>query len=345
MDKDEPAKSIVLTHVWAIWWWRSVHPQTTADTFRTSICSLGSGPATATEMKTAKVYELRQSMLKPGIPKELPIELLSGAPITGIGPRLTKTRRWMGLVPIGAICAQDGIYICSPEFCFVLIASDIKHICKEPVKRWQQVVILAVLGCELCGTYSRQDTARGFRDRSVQLVNVWQLTTFVGLMTSERGGTLSHDAMRWVIDGLNSPMETVLYLMLCLPPAWGGLGLPRPRSNWFLDVPDHLQRGKRQARIVPDMLWPEFSLIAEYFGKDAHIGHEVPDVERQELAQDMGYSVITFWKEDVSDLRRFNAKARSLASHMGRKLPKPTEDFCKQQRTLLQMLMKHQPWI
>ena len=337
--------SIVLSHVWGIWWWRGVHPHTPADAFRTNICRLGAAPSTAQEMKSAKIPRIRDSQTKRGIPNDLPIELLSGTPVQRKGLSFAKVRQWTGMVPLGSICEAEGLYVCSPEFCFVLIASDIKHICKDSLAHWQHAVILAELGCELCGTYSKQVSARGFRDRDIALISSCQLFTFAGLFAAERGGAMAFEALRWVIDGLNSPMETVLYLMLCLPRAWGGLGFPRPRANWSLEIPPELRKGWDKSHVIPDLFWPEFSLIAEYFGADAHAGKETPDLRRQELEQEMGCNVITFWKDDVKDLGRLNAKARALAKHMGRALPEPSQGFLARQRTLQQMLMGHQRWI
>ena len=337
--------NIILSHVWAIWWWRTARLPQAVDTLRTGICRLEPAPNTHDELKESGVYDMRTRQVQHGIPADLPIELLSGANVTHTSLFLAKIHQWAGPAPIGAICASAGLLVCAPEFCFVLIASDITHICKEPLRRWQHVVILSELGCELCGTYVRRNTPRGFENTRQQLINSWQLFSFVGVMANERGGATAHDALRWVIDGLNSPMETVLYLMLCLPPCWGGLGLCRPRANWSLEVPSELRGSGGQEYIKPDLLWLEYSLIAEYFGEESHTGHEVADIKRDDLAKNMGYEVVTFWKEDILDLGRFNAKGRKLAQRMGRALPKADKKFMTQQQALQRMLMRHQRWI
>ena len=280
-----------------------------------------------------------------GFPRDLPIDLISGTPVARSRLRLIKVRQWTGPVPLGAICTAGNAFVCSPEFCFVLVAGDVKHICQERLSHWQYIVILVELGCELCGTYSKQESVRGFKDRRAPLIGSWQLFSFAGLMANERGGSLAHEAIRWVIDGLNSPMETVLYLMLCAPRKWGSLALPRPLCNVLLDVPEHLWDKTTLRHIRPDFLWPEFCLIVEYNGEDSHEGRGPYDQEKQELAQDMGYKVITFRKQDLYDLGRFNAKARSVARYLGRRLPAASPDFTALQQTLQQMLLKHQRWV
>ncbi|MDO4796944.1 MAG: DUF559 domain-containing protein [Coriobacteriales bacterium] len=248
-------------------------------------------------------------------------------------------------MPLGALCVAGSDFVCSPEFCLVLVACCIRGICQERLADWQYTVVLAELACELCGTYSKQDTKRGFKNRDVPLVNTFQLFAFVTSVNHNRGATRAYEAIRWAVDGLNSPMETALYLMLCLPRMWGGLALPRPRSNWVLDVPSGLWQKTRHRHIMPDLYWPEFALIVEFFGEDAHEGREVPDAERQELAQDMGYKVITFRNDDLQDLRRFNAKAGVVARYLGHELPEVSGSFAGLQGMLQRMLVAHKRWV
>ena len=235
--------------------------------------------------------------------------------------------------------------MCSPEFTFVLVACDIRRICKERLEHWQHVVLLVELACELCGTYSKQNNQRGFRNRRNQLVTTCQMRDFACDVAHERGASLAYEALRWAIDGLNSPMETVVYLMLCLPYRWGGLALPRPRANWSLPIPSKLWNKTRRRHVIPDLFWPEWGLAVEFFGAEFHEGREQEDHERLEIEQDMGLKVITFWKDDVLDLSRFNAKAESVARYLGWQLTSAGAEFAKLQATLQKMLVKHPRWL
>lgn len=317
----------------------------TADSLRTSICDLNETPTTRDELEQAEADTVRLEHIARGIPRDISMDLLTSDAVPHARMAHMKVRRWKGAVPLGAICRAGKCLTCSPEFCFVLIACDIGRVCQEKLKRWQHVVVLAELGCELCGTYSKQDDKRGFKSRRMPLVSMCQMRDFACALAHERGAALAYESLRWVIDGLNSPMETVVYLMLCLPNTCGGLALFRPRANWSIPVPEKLWKKTTRRHVVPDLYWPEQRLAAEFFGKDFHEGHEHDDMERLEIEQDMGLKVVTFWKEDVLDLERFNAKAASVARYLGIELPEADNEFKKLQSTLQQMLVKHQRWV
>lgn len=332
-------------HVWAIWWWRLTHANATVDSLRTDRVLLDTTTALATSLKEAGAYAIRQVQIDRGVPRELMMELVAKGPVPRSHLTHVGIRRWNGYVPLGSICRAGDHFVCSPEFCFVLIACDIRRICQERLDRWQYVVVLAELGCELCGTYSKLDTRRGFKNRSAQLVGTWHMRDFVCGVAHDRGASMAYEALRWVIDGLNSPMETAVYLMLCLQRTWGGLALPRPRANWSLAVPQNLWKKTTRRQVVPDLYWPEYGLAVEFFGEEFHIGREREDRERQEIEQDMGLKIISFWKEDVLDIKRFNAKAESVAQYLGRCLPEADDEFLARQRKLQEMLVKHQRWV
>lgn len=337
--------AIVFGHVWAIWWWRCTHTRATADSLRVNTCSLSQAPTSAKELRAAKIDEIRQSHLARGFPRDLPMDLVAKTAVPRARYVHIKVRCWNGHVPLGAICTAGSQLTCSPEFCYVLVASDIRRICQESLQDWQYSVVLVELGCELCGTYSKQDTARGFKNRLVPLVSAAQMRDFACSLAHERGAGRAYDALRWVLDFLNSPMETVVYLMLCLPRAWGGLELPRPRSNCLLPVPEELWQKTDARHVKPDLYWVEWGLAVEFFGEEYHEGKGQEDLQRQEIEQDMGLKVVTFWKGDLSNLDRFNAKARSVAQYLGRSLPEPSKKFSLCQKQLMDMLVKHRRWI
>ena len=336
---------LIFGHIWAVWWWRLAHGNATANDLRTNICSLPSDQSVALALKGTGAEETRRLHVGRGIPRDLPLEVVSKGSVPHARLSHAVIRRWNGYVPVGSICAAGDHLVCSPEFCLVLVACDIRSICQERLERWQYVLVLVELGCELCGTYSKSNDRRGFKNRNVQLVGTWQMRDFVCGIAHERGASLAYEALRWVIDGLNSPMETVVYLMLCLPRLWGGLALPRPRANLSLPVPMELWRKAKRRNVVPDLYWQEYGLAVEFFGEDFHTGTEHEDMERQETEQDMGLKVVTFWKEDVLDLRRFRAKADSIAHYLGMRLPEASDQFLAAQAKLQQMLVRHQRWI
>lgn len=335
--------TVVLGYVWGIWWWRCADSRIDVDPLRVPFSKLPTSQVKIAELRKAGLDKFRESCEMRGIPRTLPVDIV----VCGDSPcprtREVQVHRWNGFLPQWFLCGVgEDYFVCAPEFCFIMVAGNIRSIMREHVRKWQYVVALVELGCELCGMYSLQNTRRGFKDRTRPLTSSKNLYAFAGRVTHERGTSMVFAALPWVVDGMRSPMETVLYLMLCAPRKWGSLALPRPLCNVLLDVPEHLWDKTTLRHIRPDFLWPELCLIVEYNGEDSHEGRGPYDQEKQELAQDMGYKVITFRKQDLYDLGRFNAKARSVARYLGRRLPAASPDFTALQQTLQQMLLKHQ---
>lgn len=339
---------MVLTwgYVWGIWWWRSTGQSMDTDRLRTPLHKVPSPESLCDAISKEEAMTLHDKGVSCGIPQSIPMDVV----VTGTRPRIQNrcfvVHQWNGFVPAGSLCnTGSNNYVCSPEFCLVQIARYIRRLITACIQPWQYTVIFAELACELCGTYSKQNTPVGFKERYKPLTSVGALMVFCGRMAFEPGANMVRKALAWTLDGLNSPMETVLYLLLCLPRSYGGLEIPRPFSNFRLEVPQELWPKTHLRHVVPDLYWPETSLIVEHNGKDSHDGHGIEDQERVEIAQDMGHKVITFRKEDLFDKRRFAAKAQSVARALGRELPEATEQFNDLQSTLLNMLLRHERWI
>lgn len=332
-------------YVWGIWWWRMTGQSMDPNRLRTNLVTIVSSIKSAEDLRTPVFQKLRDNGLKSGIPQGVPVDIVVAGRRIHVHNKCFVVHQWNGFVPIQSICATNDNYVASPEFCLLQTACIIKRVVTTRLCPWQYTVILAELVCELCGTYSKQNTTRGFKQRKNTLTNTALLTTFCGRIAHEPGASALRKALSWAVDGLNSPMETTLYLLLCLPKRYGGMELPRPLANPPIDVPEELWNKTRLRCIIPDLLWPETNLIVEYNGQEFHDERAVQDQERQELAQDMGYVVVTFRKDDLYDRRRFMAKAQSVAKHLHLKLPPSTTKFEQLQKLLHDMLLRHERWV
>ncbi|MCL2632516.1 MAG: hypothetical protein FWD45_05480 [Coriobacteriia bacterium] len=142
-------------------------------------------------------------------------------------------------VPVGSLInCGDGLVVSSPEFCFFQMASRLS------------LVKLIELGYEFCGVYSlvaEKDAGRlasddntagesldnssmGFYTRH-PLTSVRKLKAYVSHMSNAHGQKKAARAVRFIIDGSASPMETILSMLLTLPKKLGGYGLPKPSLN------------------------------------------------------------------------------------------------------------------
>lgn len=114
---------------------------------------------------------------------------------------------------------HQGLYVCAPELCFALLG------------RGGQMLPLARLGLELCGTYSLMPDQSGRYCTSFALTDKRRLSAFLGLMGRRHGLTVARKALGLVADGSGSPRETSLFLALTAPVRMGGYGLWRPELN------------------------------------------------------------------------------------------------------------------
>lgn len=111
---------------------------------------------------------------------------------------------------------RQELYVCTPELCFALLG------------RGGQMLPLARLGLELCGTYSLTPDQSGRYCTSFALTDKRRLSAFLGLMGRRHGLTMARKALGLVADGSGSPRESSLYLALTAPVRMGGYGLKRP---------------------------------------------------------------------------------------------------------------------
>lgn len=333
-------------YVWGIWWWRNTGKSMDPSRIRTQLCTIPTILEGAGDLSDPSMQDLRDRGLASGIPLGIPCDIVIASRRVNARSRRFDVHQWNGFVPAGSICSASGdTFVASPEFCLLQVASQLGRLVSTTLRPWQLTVILTELVCELCGTYSKQNTARGFKDRTLPLTTIGQLLVFCGRMAFEPGCGALRRAVAWAVDGLNSPMETVLLMLLCLPKAYGGLEFPRPLANPSIPVPRELWVKTGRRHIVPDLFWPEANLMVEFNGKEPHEERGILDQERLELAQDMGYAVITFRKEDLYDRKRFTAKAQSVAKHLGHELPRQSAKSRELQTLLSDMLLRHERWV
>lgn len=227
-----------------------------------------------------------------------------------------ESRLWGTVVPSGAFYRDGDIYVSSPEFVFLQMASRIT------------LVQLVALGCELCGTYvllPKDRTHPGAIDdypkRRDPLTSVKRLQAFVEKAVDGKGRTQALRALRYVAEASRSPMETMTYMLLCLPPMIGGYGLPKPIINAHIDLDDEGKAIARRSYCEGDICWQKEKLNIEYHG-EVHVGAQnmKRDVGRTLGIEHMGYRVITVTSMQVFDMVQFEVVAVEAAKHLKKRL-------------------------
>lgn len=223
---------------------------------------------------------------------------------------------WSTFVPKGAFYRVGSMYVSSPEFTFLQMASKLT------------LNQLIALGCELCGTYvllpqgnTHPSAIDEFPTRIAPLTNVESLRKFAEKATKAHGRAKALRALRYVVEGSHSPMETMVYMLLCLPPKLGGYGIPKPDMNAKIPLDEEGQAIARRGSCYGDLCWPEALLDVEYHG-EVHVGASQmkSDVGRELGIEHMGWRVITITSAQVLDADRFEVVAREVAACLKKRL-------------------------
>ena len=227
--------------------------------------------------------------------------------------------------------------VSSPEFSFLQMADRLP------------LVKLIELGYELCGTYSLPTEAdpeppeRGFYYRK-PLSSTGKLNAFVARMPGARGRKKAIRALRYLIDGSASPMETKLSILLTLPYLLGGFGLFMPELNSRIIPAKTAKRASSKAHYVCDLFWPDYNLAVEYDSDQHHTGSAqiAEDSKKRNALNVMGITVITVTKQQLYRSAELEKVARVLANCMDKRLKYRNPGFATAHRELRSQLFGQQ---
>lgn len=229
------------------------------------------------------------------------------------------------LPPRSVLDSQNGFKVCSPEFCFVQMATILS------------LPKLIELGFELCGTY---DMSSDPLRECASLTSVDKLDAYVTELGNVYGKRMAAKALRYVANGSASPRETILTMLLTLPYRMGGYGLSMPFLNHPIDL------GRRERRIAGknylkcDLYWPNAKLDVEYDGGDhADPQQMLKDSMRRDALVSCGVTVLTVTKWQLEDGGELNAIAHAIADQMGKRLRYVDPDFTRKNRALHRELL------
>jgi len=221
------------------------------------------------------------------------------------------------------------LIVSSPELCFVQMADELDKI--ELIR----------LGIELCGSYyltGEEITEKSF-DNAPPLTSVTRLSTYVARATGLRGRKKSAAALRYIVDGSASPMETVMVMRLTLPYGLGGYSLPVPILNHPIYLP-----GRTKPLYIADECWPSEKLILEYNSKEFHASSP-EQVARDEIRRNaltaMGYQVIVITNEHMRNTVLLDRTVIEVSRILGKRQVYPN-GFAQRQARLRRQLM---PWL
>jgi len=268
-----------------------------------------------------------------GLPHPLHV-MLKAAKNRRINLINTVQHVFSGETPVGCFMkAPNDILISSPEFCFLQMAQTLSF------------VSLIELGYELCGTYSLPSIddwdppSRGFNDRT-PLTSRKKLSTFVSRMPGTFGCKNAVRALRYVLDGSASPMETKLAIILVLPFRDGGYGFAPPQMNGRIERPKTVKGPTTQTSFACDLYWPGHNLAVEYDSDAFHSGSEkiALDAKRKTTLKMFGVETVTVTRSQLRSVAELEKIANVLANSMRRRMVLPRPAFTVAHNTLRRQL-------
>ena len=210
----------------------------------------------------------------------------------------------------GMFCKiENRAYTVSPEMMFAQMATRLGFI------------ELILLGMELCGTYAPCPYANRFDERPAVTTRD-RLLGFCQRAVGVRGAATAAKALRWVVDGSNSPAESSLVLLLCLPVRHGGYGFEWPDMNPVTPL------GKRASSMLGhptmrcDLHWVTKHVVVEYDSDQEHLSSQSAsrDARRRNVLTYKDVTVITVRKPMITSAFAFDDIVRQLARALGRRL-------------------------
>ena len=232
----------------------------------------------------------------------------------------------------GMFCRIDrNAFVTSPEMTFVQMAT-----------RLSQIELLK-LGMELCGTYAFDPFSSNFDNRD-PVTSKRKIAAFCRRASTVRGAAKAAKALRWIVDGSNSPAETSLMLYLCLPVRLGGYGFSLPEMNPTTQLSQQASRMLGYGSMRCDLHWQDSHVVVEYDSDQEHLNSRTASVDaaRRNVLGFEDITVISVHKPMLENPIAFNGVAKQLARALGRYLRPRDLEYTDARRSLHKQLF---PWV
>ena len=175
---------------------------------------------------------------------------------------------------------------------------------------------------ELCGTYARREYGdEGMASREYRLIDAQSLRRHLEQWHGLRGLVEARRVAQFLESGSASPMESKIYLLLCLPQRYGGYNLPHPELNPKVPLTQEGSLLLKQENVYPDLLWRKHKLVVEYDG-GYHRLEDQPlwDEMRASVLESMGYTVLRVKKEQAKNALAFDGFAHAIARRLQKRI-------------------------
>ncbi|MBQ9021103.1 MAG: hypothetical protein IJ113_03675 [Eggerthellaceae bacterium] len=226
-------------------------------------------------------------------------------------------------------CGTD-ILVAAPELCYFQLA------------RGLSIPKAALLALEMCGGFSTQHILGRVIERE-PLTSIDRLRKCAKRRYAKNSESSAYRALRWVVDGSMSPMESALFLALCLPPRYGGFSIPFPELNVRIELSEQLMRMAHKHHLKGDLVWRKERLVVEYNSDQEHTGglRIAQDARRINALKHAGYNTIVVTKRQLQEAEDIALLAQQLARILGKRLaPSETRQYALRHKLYAEIF----PW-
>lgn len=227
-------------------------------------------------------------------------------------PRACRFHQHSSEVPRGTVFRVTNSAWCAfPELAFV-----------QEAALESNMLRLALLGWELCGTYCTSLTGRETAYQLQPLTSQERIADFARRNAHVRGARKALRALRFVRDNSASPRESMLALVLGLPPMYGGHALGMPLMNHPVEATPQAQAIAGRASFRCDLCWPSARLDVEYQSVETHAGEiaRIGDSRRANALSSMGWTVVAITNDELNSVSTIEEIAKTLRKLLGKRL-------------------------
>lgn len=196
-------------------------------------------------------------------------------------------------------------------------------------------VDLALIGLELCGFYSLDaDTSSwtGYAQLAKPITSKAKIERMIDARSAARGIKKARSAACMVLDYSNSPMESIMSILITAPRRLGGLGLSGAKLNYRVET----SSGTKYV----DLAFPAYNLGIEYKGRIAHsIERAGRDDRRQNKLVGRGMTIFNVWYEDLVQDVLFTQLTSDILGAVGPRVRINVKNFGAKQRLLRAQLI------
>lgn len=243
---------------------------------------------------------------------------------------VTRHRLGTALPRQAFIKVAPEVFVCSPEFVFIQLASALSR------------GALVAVGYELCGCYPLGEERAGAFVRR-PLSSPRRMAAFAARASGLTGVKAARAAAKQVLAKSGSLMETEVSIAAFSSVAQGGLGLRPPRMKEPVALSAQARAATGLSRVVCDWLWRSEHVAIEYDGQDAHRSprQQAHDARKHDALRIDGFNLIVLTSSQFHHVSQCTELLRGAARSAGQRKRRFAPSHLPRHMTLREQVRTH----